>query len=84
MRIEEKVWIIVSKDRKVIAKGVPRDRYLIAISDETDKKRILTYASKKKAEAGFKNSFFYQSHGLEKHYKADDLEAIEASFLIEF
>lgn len=42
MIIEEKVWVIVSKDRKVIAKGVPRDRYLVAIDDEKDKKRILT------------------------------------------
>ena len=84
MIIEEKVWIIVSKDRKVIAKGVPRDRYLVAIDDEKDKKRILTYASKKKAENGFKDSFFYKGYEGDKKYTPDDLEAIEATFIIDF
>lgn len=82
MKIEEKVWVIVSKDRKVIAKGVPRERYLVEIDNNFDKKRILTYASKKKAEAGFKNSFFYQNAGLSKHYTEDDLEAVEATLCL--
>ena len=84
MNITKKVWIIVSKDRKLIAKGVPRDRHLVLIDDEDDSKRILTYASKKKAENAFKSSFFYQSHGLEKRYKEDELEAVEAVFSISF
>lgn len=84
MNISEKVWIIVSKDRKVIAKGVPRDRHLVSLSDDKDKKRILTYASKKKAELAFKDSFFYQSHHESKHYEENDLEAVEATFSIDF
>ena len=84
MNIEEKVCIIVSKDRKVIAKGVPRDRYLVSIDDEKDKKRILTYASKKKAENAFTDSFFYKGYQGDKKYTPDDLEAIEARFTIDF
>lgn len=33
MTREEKIWVIMSKDRKVIAKGTPRNRYLIHLSD---------------------------------------------------
>ena len=85
MEVKESVWVIVSKDRKVIAKGVPRNRYLISIDDKNDKKRILTYASKGKAEAGFKDSYFYQDETkLGKHYSESDLEAVEASFSISF
>ena len=84
MTIDEKVWIIVSKDRKVIAKGVPRDRYLVAIDDTKDKKRILTYASKGKAETAFRNSFFYKGYHGEEKYTPDDLEAVEATLSIRF
>lgn len=54
-----KKWIIVSKDETLIAKGIPRNRHLVPISDDTDKKRIMYYDSKKKAESGFKVSGFY-------------------------
>lgn len=40
-------WVVMSKDRKKIAKGVPRNRYLVDVDDTTDKKRILTYSSEK-------------------------------------
>ena len=48
----ETIYLIVSKDRKLIAKGVPRSRYICHIDEKTNK-RLLTYASKGKAEAGF-------------------------------
>lgn len=66
-------WVIMSKDRKVIAKGTPRNRELISVDAKKDKKRFLTYSSKGKAEAGFRDSFFY---GAGK-YTREDLEAVE-------
>jgi hypothetical protein len=49
----------MSKDRKLIAKGVPRDRWLIEVDDDTDNKRVLTYNSKLRAELAYKESFFF-------------------------
>ena len=54
----ETVWVIMSKCRKYIAKGTPRNRELVEVSNNC-KKRFLTYSSKAKAEAGFKKSGFY-------------------------
>ena len=67
----------------MIAKGVPRNRYLIPVDDANDKKRILTYNSKGRAEAGFKTSGFYgnpydHNTGTNK-YK---LEAVEVEIII--
>jgi hypothetical protein len=81
LNITKIVWVIVSKDRKFIAKGVPRDRCLVRIDDEKDTKRILTYASKGKAESGFKTSGFYGQQevlgGWDSGNKLEDvLEAI--------
>jgi len=78
--IEKEVWVIVTKDRKMIAKGVPRNRYLIPIDDLKDKKRILTYSSKGMAIAGYTGSGFYGSLGF--HYKEDDFEAVKAKLIV--
>ena len=78
MEIKETVWVIMTKDEKKIAKGVPRNRYLIDIGDKSDKKRILTYGSKSKAEAGFRVSGFYGG----SEYDEKDYEAVEAEFVI--
>ncbi len=78
MEIKETVWVIMTKDGKKIAKGVPRNRYLVDVEDKTDKKRILTYASKAKAEAGFTVSGLYGGHD----YNKEDFEAVEAEFVI--
>jgi len=56
------VWVIMTKNRKYIAKGVPRNRYMVSVDDIDDTKRYLTYSSKGKAEAGFKISGFYFQH----------------------
>lgn len=86
MEIENKtVWIIMSKDRKVVAKGTPRNRCLILTADLKCKKRLLTYSSKGMAEAGFNNNWFYM-YGLpldSRDYKKEDLEAVEVKMTIQ-
>ena len=76
IEITEKKWIIVSKDRKVIAKGVPRSRELVLLGNTKDKQRILTYGSKKKAENGFLLNWFYAYSDISE-YTPEDMEAIE-------
>jgi len=75
----------MSKDRKVIAKGVPRNRELVLVDDEKDKKRILTYSSKKMAEVGFKSGFYGQGlldgFGLGCRLK-DFVEAVECEMTL--
>ena len=70
----ETVWIIMSKDKRYIAKGVPRNRHLVEVADEKDKKRVLTYQSKGRAEAGYKSSWFYTPS---RDITPDDIEAVE-------
>ncbi len=81
MIIKEKVWVIMSKDRNLIAKGIPRDRKLIRVYDKEDKSRYLTYSTKRKAESGFKSCGFYNMNlieGWERGKKLSDfLEAVE-------
>jgi len=45
LNIEKSVCVIVSKDRKFIAKGNRRYRCLVRVDDDNDTIRILTYAS---------------------------------------
>ena len=72
------VWVIMSKDRELIAKGTPRNRYLVEVGNVTDKKRQMTYSSEGKAKAAFDNrTFFYRGHNLKKNYKAVDLEPVK-------
>lgn len=70
-----KVWVIMSKDRKLIAKGSPRNRYLIPVEELfNDRKKFLTYSSKGVAEAAFKNHGFYGGYP----YGTDLTEVLEA------
>jgi len=79
----KKVWIIMSKDKKVVGKGTPRNRELILVSDVKDKKRLLTYSSKGMAESGFRNSFFSQWRLKEqKTYTVDDMEGVEVNLTV--
>lgn len=67
MLIERReVWMIMSPDYKIVAKGVPRERTLVHV-DEDDGKRFLTYTSKAKAEAAFLRNGFYTSAAAYKH-----------------
>lgn len=59
MKVVKKIWVIVDKKRRVIGSGVPRNRELKFIESTDGTQRILSYGSKKKAEAGFKVSGFY-------------------------
>lgn len=97
VEIKKELWVIMSKDRKVIAKGVPRSRYL-ELLDSDDTKRILTYSTENKARLGFSNGngFYgqhilsdYQEHwnnyhkGLCEKPKLDDyLEAVKVEFMM--
>jgi hypothetical protein len=94
MKITKKVWIITDKKRGLIAKGIPRFRYMELINNDKDNKRVLTYSTKKKAEQGFIDVWFY--HGTDvneyclKTYGIDwwdekihdYIEAVEAEFII--
>ena len=75
--IEKEVWVIMSKDRSVIAKGVPRDRWLCQVNNTKDNKRILTYNSKIKAELAYKDSWFFIDAGVDEGLTKDDLEAVK-------
>lgn len=85
---KETVWVIMTKCKKYIAKGTPRNRYLVAIDDQKDKKRYLTYTSKAKAESAFKVSGFYTYKLKDFPYdmralKSEDyLEAVECELII--
>lgn len=90
MTREEKIWVIMSKDRKVIAKGTPRNRYLVHLFDTKNRLRYLTYTSKAMAESAFKNNFFYYRDESGSRlapcpcpYTENDLEAVEAKFILE-
>jgi hypothetical protein len=78
--IEKECWVIMSKDRKWIAKGIPRNRYLVKI-DSSDNKRILTYTHKKVAEQAFLSCGFYGGWGTQKDMR-ENLEAVKCKFII--
>lgn len=90
MEIEnKKVWLIMTKCRKFIAKGTPRNRCLIAVDNEKDKKRYLTYSSKRMAESAFKTSGFSTYRTIDFPYdssvfgnRSEYLEAVEAEVVI--
>lgn len=84
------IWVIMSKDRKLIAKGTPRNRELVEVSNLKDKKRFLTYTSQKTAIAAFTSCGFYGQHLIDgwdykKHQKLDQfLEAVEINMVLEY
>ncbi len=92
--VHEVKWIIMSKDRKVIATGIPRHRRLSLT--EGNKNRIIFYNNKKKAECAFiHNGFFGEDLLLTPEEKvsenrlsgpalrADRLEAVEVHMKLE-
>jgi len=83
LEIKEIKWVIMDKDHTVIAKGVPRNRWLIPVDDKKDKKRILYYDSEKKAIAGFTNCGFYGNYDPTKeNYEKYELEAVKVELII--
>jgi hypothetical protein len=87
MIIEEEVWVVMSKDRHYIAKGVPRDRWLIPVEKKNDKKRVLTYSSKGRAEASYRSDGYFQvpfeGYDRSKHNIADYIEPVKVKIKIE-
>lgn len=79
LSLEFNKWVIMDKDRKVIAKGVPRSRYLIPVDDENDKKRLLYYDTKGRAESAFKVSGFWNDDWLNPY----ELEAVPVKIIVE-
>ena len=85
----QKVWLIMTKCRKFVAKGTPRNRELISVDDKKDKKRFLTYSSKGMAENAFKISGFStwrtKDFPYDNSFRADRteyLEAVECSLVL--
>ena len=85
----KKVWLIMTKCRKFIAKGTPRNRELISVDDKKDKKRFLTYSSKGMAESAFKTSGFSTWRAKDFPYdnsfgadRTEYLEAVECSLVL--
>lgn len=71
----------------MIAKGTPKNRYLIHLSDTKNRLRYLTYTSKKMAESAFKTNFFYyreeSGNFVPCPYTSNGLEAVEAKLILE-
>ena len=76
------IWLIMSKDRQYVAKGTPRNRYMVSVDDKKDKKRYLTYSSKGMAESGFKNFGFYGSQIPRDVKFIDYYEAVECEMIL--
>ena len=85
----------MSKDRKWIAKGTPRNRELVPL-DKKSKQRSLTYSSTKRAENALTRDGFGNEHRMVESMgeKADNhwavaklrrhyLEAVKARMIIE-
>lgn len=87
-------YIIMDKDRTVIAKGTVRNRHLIPLSKTNDKKRILYYTTKAKAKSAFTDYglYAYECYGdlpivsEERKCKEDELidnlEAVKVEIVI--
>ena len=81
MKIEIEKFVIMDKNRTLIAKGVPRNRYLVMVDDINDKKRILYYDSFNKAKSAYECSGFYK-FGIDRDYKYE-LEPVKVKITIE-
>jgi len=81
------MWVIMSKDRTLIAKGTTY-RHLVSVSNKRDEKKILTYRSKATAENAFKKYDWFYDTELITNYDSSKplseyLEAVEVSFKVE-
>ena len=56
MEFRDRCYIIMSKDRKLVIRGVTRNRWMMYIGEKT-KKRVMTYSSEKKAQKALKIGF---------------------------
>ena len=77
---EEYKWIVMDKDRTVIAKGESRYKYLIPIDDKKDKKRTLFYSTRNRAANCIDGSFM--NNGYLGNYKYH-VEPVKVKITIE-
>jgi hypothetical protein len=90
MEIENrKAWVIMTKCRRYIAKGTPRNRELIEVDNKRDKKRFLTYSTRSMAESAFRLNGFYTYRIKDFPYdvthmdgRIEHLEAVECTFTL--
>jgi len=67
LKLSFEKFVIMNEKRTKIAKGVPRNRYLVGVRNAaTDKKRLMYYDSENKAKAAFTVSGFYNQNDDEK------------------
>ena len=78
---EEYKWIVMDKDRTVIAKGESRYKYLISINDEKDNKRTLFYSTRNRASNCRDGSFMNNGDSF-KGYKYH-VEPVKVKIIIE-
>ncbi len=79
-KINIKAFMIMSKDRTLIATGNPRNRTLTPIDDMRDGIRLLTYKSKGKATSAFTKHGFY---GMKQLSPENPLEAVPVTITIQ-
>lgn len=82
LNLKFKKWVIMDKGRTVIAKGVPRNRQLIPLSDTEDQQRILDYTTKSRAVTGFTGCGFWNNHDPDNDGKHYELEAVPVEITI--
>lgn len=61
------VWVIVDKNKKIIAKGVT-SRSLVFIDDKKDRKKLLMYRTKKSTKRAC-NGWFNLEKGVKNHFE---------------
>jgi hypothetical protein len=79
MEFKSKCWVIMTKDREVIARGTPRNRELRYVNDTTGSRRILTYKTEGLARAGYTTSWFYNR--TERKLSRDDVEPVQVEVI---
>ena len=83
MKIEIIRWVIMDNERRVIAKGVPKYRYLVPVNKDDDK-RVMYYGTKRKAESAFTKYGFFDNYDPNTTTRVGyQLEAVPVKITIE-
>lgn len=61
--LEKELWVLMTKNRKGIVKGESRNREVVQIDDEKDRKKYATYTSKARALSAKKNGCIGYDNG---------------------
>ena len=79
--MNDKVWVIMSRDRKVIAKGTGKDKELVSVDDKSCRRKILTYTSERSAKQGMNYGYLAMRTG-DGWEERNDLEIVECSMTL--